>query len=78
MGAGRMSVSCEKKPDKVVNRRRLQVQFLTTGGGTWRASPNLYNCGKVCCYSFLLACCVLPYHFTKLQHSDLWKILMNH
>ncbi|CAL5221890.1 g4155 [Coccomyxa viridis] len=24
------------------------VYFLTTGGGAWRASPNLYNCGKVC------------------------------
>ncbi len=25
-----------------------QVQFLTTGGGTVRFNPNLYNCGKVC------------------------------
>ncbi|KAG1669885.1 hypothetical protein FOA52_002411 [Chlamydomonas sp. UWO 241] len=24
------------------------VQFLTTGGGTVRFNPNLYNCGKVC------------------------------
>jgi hypothetical protein len=30
-------------------RLRLpQVQFLTTGGGTVRFNPNLYNCGKVC------------------------------
>jgi hypothetical protein len=25
----------------------LQVQFLTTGGGTVRFNPNLYDCGKV-------------------------------
>jgi len=25
-----------------------QVRYLTTGGGTWRANPNLYNCGTVC------------------------------
>ena len=24
------------------------MQFLTSGGGTWRANPNLYNNGKVC------------------------------
>lgn len=24
------------------------VQFLTTGGGRYRANPNLYQCGKVC------------------------------
>jgi baculoviral IAP repeat-containing protein 6 len=24
-----------------------RVQFLTTGGGNWRANPNLYACGKV-------------------------------
>lgn len=27
----------------------LQVQFLTTGGGRWRANPNLYDSGKVSC-----------------------------
>ena len=26
----------------------LQMSFLTTGGGTVRFNPNLYNCGKVC------------------------------
>ncbi|CAB9503244.1 (E3-independent) E2 ubiquitin-conjugating enzyme UBE2O [Seminavis robusta] len=25
-----------------------KVQFLSTGGGSWRAGPNLYACGKVC------------------------------
>lgn len=25
-----------------------KVKFLTTGGGSWRANPNLYDCGKVC------------------------------
>lgn len=25
-----------------------QMKFLTTGGGTVRFNPNLYNCGKVC------------------------------
>lgn len=25
-----------------------KVQFMTTGGGTVRFNPNLYNCGKVC------------------------------
>lgn len=25
-----------------------QVQFLTTGNGSVRFNPNLYNCGKVC------------------------------
>lgn len=25
-----------------------EVKFLTTGGGRWRANPNLYNDGKVC------------------------------
>ncbi len=25
-----------------------QVRFLTTGGGAWRANPNLYNNGTVC------------------------------
>jgi hypothetical protein len=25
----------------------LQVQFLTTAGGRWRANPNLYDTGKV-------------------------------
>ncbi|GAX26100.1 baculoviral IAP repeat-containing protein 6 [Fistulifera solaris] len=28
--------------------RPPRVQFLTTGGGTIRFNPNLYNCGKVC------------------------------
>jgi ubiquitin-protein ligase len=25
-----------------------RVRFLTTGGGAWRANPNLYPCGNVC------------------------------
>ena len=25
-----------------------QVRYLTTGGGSWRANPNLYNNGTVC------------------------------
>jgi len=25
-----------------------KVSFRSTGGGKWRANPNLYNCGKVC------------------------------
>lgn len=27
---------------------RVQMTFLTTGGGRVRFNPNLYNCGKVC------------------------------
>lgn len=26
----------------------MQAKFLTTGGGSVRFNPNLYNCGKVC------------------------------
>ena len=25
----------------------MQMTFLTTGGGQWRANPNLYDSGKV-------------------------------
>ena len=36
-------------------QRNMQVQFLTTGGGKWRASPNLYNTGKVRCHALALS-----------------------
>ena len=36
-------------------QRNAQVQFLTTGGGKWRASPNLYNTGKVRCHALALS-----------------------
>ena len=43
----------------------MQVQFLTTGGGKWRASPNLYNTGKVCCHALAMS-------FTGLQSGPKW------